>query len=103
MKKAMLSQPMKGLTEEQIRSAGARAVQVLAEKGYEVLDTFFSEEFNKFNDNEVKHKGVIFLAKSLESMSTCDAVYFVKGWSAARGCKLEHEVAKQYGIEVLYE
>ena len=32
-----------------------------------------------------------------------DAVYFMKGWEKARGCKIEHEVAVQYEKQVFYE
>ena len=46
---------------------------------------------------------VRFLAKSLEKMSLCDAVYFCKGWEQARGCRIEHEVAVAYGLNVICE
>jgi hypothetical protein len=36
-------------------------------------------------------------------MSECTTVYFAKGWENARGCKIEHEVALQYGMEIIYE
>lgn len=56
----------------------------------------------------MKAEGVVqipvrFLAKSLEKMSLCDAVYFCKGWEQARGCRIEHEVAVAYGLDVIYE
>lgn len=44
-----------------------------------------------------------YLAKSLENMSLCHAAYFVKGWEDARGCRIEHEAAEAYGLEVLHE
>lgn len=106
MKKAMLSQPMKGLTDEQIVAARDKAVKYLEDKGYEVVNTLFTDEwYNKENmrKREVIHVPICFLAKSLESMSRCDAVFFVKGWSQARGCVIEHEVAVKYGVKVLYE
>ena len=31
------------------------------------------------------------------------SVSFKKRWENARGCKIEHEVALQYGLEVIYE
>ena len=36
-------------------------------------------------------------------MSLCHKVYFAKGWENARGCKIEHEVALAYGLEIIYE
>ena len=44
-----------------------------------------------------------YLAKSLENMSLCHASYFCKGWENARGCRIEHDAAVAYGLEVLYE
>ena len=46
---------------------------------------------------------ICFLAKSIENMSLCHAAYFVKGWNEARGCKIEHEVAKAYGMLIIEE
>jgi len=106
MKKAMLSQPMKGLTDEQIVEARERAIKYLDDQGYEIVNTFFTDEWyskEKMTDRGVVQIPICFLAKSLEAMSLCDAVYFVKGWAEARGCKIEHEVAKQYGVTTLYE
>ena len=51
----------------------------------------------------VENIPICFLAKSLENMSLCHAAYFCKGWDKARGCKIEHEVAKQYGMTIIYE
>lgn len=28
---------------------------------------------------------------------------FCKGWENARGCRIEHDAAVAYGLEVLYE
>ena len=104
--KAMLSQPMAGKTEEEIVATRERALAVLEAKGYEIVNTLFTDEW--YSQEAMKERGVVqiplcFLAKSLENMSLCHAVYFCKGWEQARGCKLEHEAAKAYGLEVLYE
>lgn len=106
MKKVMLSQPMAGLTEEQIISAKERAVKYLTSKGYTIVNTLFTDEW--YSREQMESRGVVqiplcFLAKSLEYMSLCHAVYFIKGWENARGCRIEHDAAKAYGLEMLYE
>lgn len=106
MKKAMLSQPMAGLTDAQIIETRNRAIKALEEKGYEIINTLFTDEW--YSRENMAKRGVVqiplcFLAKSLENMSLCHAAYFCKGWENARGCKIEHEAAKTYGLEVLYE
>lgn len=106
MKKAMLSQPMAGKTEKEIVENRERAIAALKERGYEIVNTLFTDEW--YSDEAMKERGVVqiplcFLAKSLENMSLCHAAYFCAGWENARGCRIEHEAAKAYGLEVLYE
>jgi hypothetical protein len=99
MKTVMISQPMNGLSEDEILSIRQRAVNYLQSHNYHVLDSYFSD----LNTNNIKNVGLYYLSKSLEVMSKCDSVYFCKGWEVARGCKIEHEVAKNYGLEIIYE
>lgn len=106
MKKAMLSQPMAGKTEKEIVETRERAIAALKERGYEIVNTLFTDEW--YSDEAMKARGVVqiplcFLAKSLENMSLCHAAYFCAGWENARGCRIEHEAAKAYGLEVIYE
>lgn len=105
-KKAMLSQPMAGRSDEEIISARNRAVKDLEDKGFEVINTLFTDEW--YSPEAMKERGVVqipicFLAKSLDNMSKCHAAYFCKGWENARGCKIEHEAALAYGLEIIYE
>ena len=41
--KAMLSQPMNGKTEKEILQTRERAVKALTEKGYDVVNTSFTD------------------------------------------------------------
>lgn len=106
MMKAMLSQPMAGKSDEEIRATRERAFDALEMAGYEVVNTLFSDEW--YSRENMKKRGVVqiplcFLAKSIENMSLCHAAYFCKGWEKARGCRIEHEIAKAYGLEIIYE
>lgn len=104
--KAMLSQPMAGKTDEEIIETRDKAVKTLTEKGYEVVNTLFTDEW--YSKENMEKRGVVqiplcFLAKSLENMSLCHAAYFCKGWERARGCRIEHDAAIAYGLQILYE
>ena len=104
--KAMLSQPMAGKTDEEIVATREKAIAALKEQGYEIVNTLFTDEwYSQENAEErgVVHRSLYFLAKSLESMSLCHAAYFCKGWENARGCRIEHEAAKAYGLTIIYE
>ena len=106
MKKAMLSQPMNGKTEDEIIATRERAIKALEARGYEIVNTLFTDEW--YSKESMKERGVVqiplcFLAKSLENMSLCHAAYFCKGWENARGCRIEHDAAVEYGLDIIYE
>lgn len=106
MKKAMLSQPMSGKTDEEIKATREKAIKTLNEKGYDIVNTLFTDEWygsDAMKEREVVQIPLCFLAKSLDKMSLCHAVYFCKGWENARGCCIEHNAAVAYGLEVIYE
>ena len=65
MKKVFISQPMRGLTDE------------------EILE----------KRSEIK--------KDIQLLSQADMIYLGEGWDKARGCKIEYEIAKAYGINII--
>lgn len=104
--KVMLSQPMAGKTEQEIIETRERAIAALKAQGFEIVNTLFTDDW--YSDTAMQERGVVqiplcFLAKSLENMSLCHAVYFCKDWEQARGCRIEHDAAKAYGLTIFYE
>lgn len=94
MKKLFISQPMRGKTDEEIKTERAKAIQIAEEivgEPVEVIDSFFEKA-------PANAKPLWFLGKSLELLSDADISYFAPGWKEARGCKIEHTCAVQYGI-----
>lgn len=64
--KAMLSQPMAGRTDAEIIATREKAVKVLEEKGYEIVNTLFTDEW--YSKENMEERGVVqiplcFLAK----------------------------------------
>lgn len=98
MAKVFISMPMKGKTEQEILEERANAFSVIRENhpGYELIDTFIDEALDE------KHCGLKYLAKSLEMLDEATGAWFLKGWENARGCRIEHECAKAYGIPIYY-
>lgn len=97
---------MAGKTDEEIAATREKAISVLKKQGYEIINTLFSDEW--YTKEQMEERGVVqiplcFLAKSLESMSLCHAAYFCNGWENARGCKIEHDAALAYGLDIIYE
>lgn len=87
--KIMISQPMRGKTEKEIKDEREELVKKLQEEGHEVLETVF-EDFDCYASP------IAYLARSIEFLDKADAVVFMKGWENARGCKIEHEIALKY-------
>ena len=99
--KVMISQPMKGMSRDDILAVREHATALLTEWGYDVEDTSFTDD--GFVSDDTMNVSVAYLAKSIEAMSKCDAVYFCKGWANARGCKIEHKIAEEYGLIIIDE
>jgi hypothetical protein len=93
----MISQPMKGKTNEQIREERANLIKKLEEQGNKVLDTVFE------NAPANEDIAIYMLSQSIRYIGKVDGVVFMRGWESARGCKIEHQVAVEYGKQVFYE
>ena len=97
MKKLFISQSMKDKADDEILKEREKAIadarKYLGED-VEVIDSFFKDA-----PHDVKP--LWFLGKSLELLSTADIAYFAKGWDSARGCKIEHDCAVAYDIDVI--
>lgn len=104
-KKAMISQPMNDLTDEEIEKTREKAIRHLERLGYKVVNTLFTDDW--YSESSMKDRGVVniplcYLAKSLENMSLCSVAYFCDGWEDYRGCRIEHDVAEAYGLDIIY-
>lgn len=94
MKKLFISQPMNGKTDEQILIERENAVKIAKEilgEDVAVIDTFYTDDANPLG----------YLARSISGLAKADVAYFTNGWQNARGCKIEHECAAEYGIQII--
>ena len=102
MKKLFISQPMRGLKDEEILKA-REEIRKKAEKEIgepvKLIDSFIKDYPGEIN----KHVPVFYLGKSIQLLSQADIAYFGGDWRNARGCLIEHEVATQYGIKIIEE
>ena len=96
--KVMISQPMNGKKESQIRLERQKVIKNLEDLGWQVIDTIFAEESPKGCD-----AAIYYLSKSIEAISKVDAVMFMNGWEKARGCRIEHDICLQYEKPTMYE
>lgn len=95
----MISQPMGGLSDDEILEKKHEATEFLSAQGHEVVDTFYQSDL----PDNIRNSGLFWLGASLMDMAKCDAVYFCRGWKDARGCIIEHEAALAYRMQIVYE
>ena len=97
MKKLFISQPMQGRSEEEVLQERARAIaKATAMVGeVEALETFFEDDLSK--------KPLDYLADSLHYLARADIAFFIGDWKQYRGCLIEYECAKAYGIAIIEE
>lgn len=95
----VISQPMNGISDEEVLSIRMEVVRKFKEANIEVIDTFFTG--NKMDAQEYTNPALYYLGLSIDSIGRADAVYFVPGWDKARGCIIEREICKAYNIEIL--
>jgi len=101
MKKLFISQPMRDKTDEEILEIRKQIVEDVKEllgEDVEVIDSFIEK-----NAPDKSNPGLWYLGKSIEFLSTADCTYFGEGWKEYRGCKIEHECAVQYGVDIVGE
>lgn len=97
MKRLFISQPMRGKSDDEILAKRRNAIQAAKDalgEDVELIDSFFK-------DAPTEVRPLWFLGKSLELLSTADIAYFAPGWNKARGCKIEHQCALEYGIHTI--
>ena len=94
--KVFISQPMKGLSEKEIKSNREKAIRKIKSlygDDAEIIDSYM----------EGGGAPLWCLGKSIELLSIADVAYFLKGWNKARGCRIEYMCANDYGIGAYFE
>ena len=96
--KVMISQPMNGIPDSEVRKIQNELKEKFAKYHIEVVDSFLTEEA----DTNLRNQGVFYLGRTIQKfLSDVDAVYFVNGWQRARGCKIERQICEEYDIMIL--
>lgn len=108
VKKLFISQPMRGLSDEEILKERERIIGKLRE----TYDHFFNKDTSKLFDikliesfvkedapSDTRFPAIWFLGRSLQFLSQADVVWFGSGWDDARGCKMEWYVVSLYMLE----
>lgn len=96
--KVMISMPMNGRNEEEVKEQKKKIKEAFAKLHIEVVNNIFLENPRQ---GEYNNEALYYMAKSIDVMGKVDAVYFVKDWASARGCRIERQIAEAYGVKIL--
>lgn len=95
--KIFISMPMNGKSDKQVRR------EFVSHKTKLLKEYPEAEIINSIIDGFETSDPLKYLVKSLEMLSDADIVFFAKGWSEARGCKVEYHVSEAYGKAIKEE
>lgn len=92
----MISCPMKGKTREQIDEERANMM--------DLVWNIYPDACIRASviENHEEKTELECFSESIFHMSQCDILAMGHGWENARGCKLEHEIAKAYNMPIVY-
>lgn len=103
MKKVFISVGMRGRDNESVRTDIIRAIEWITDN----IRTKDLEEVlivDNYDYQPLDSEGrLACLGEAIKKLGDCDMCYFVKGWQNYKGCKIEMEVCKTYGIKVVEE
>ena len=98
MKKLFISCPMKGRTKENIKKSMEqmhKIAEIMFDQKLEVIPTYIEDAPPKDS-----HEAVWYLGKSIQLLAEADFFIGVNYTELFKGCNIEREVARAYGIPV---
>ncbi len=111
--RVFLSLPMSGRGAKEIRAQieemkSEFLLKNPLEKGTEIIFVDNFDEMEVVTDTydplfgERKTPALHYLGRAINKMAYCDAVYFGKGYTKARGCMIEYQIAMDYCISAYH-
>lgn len=94
--KVMVSIPMSGRLSTWYENEMETIRKEFKKLNIEVVDSLIEEDC-PYNCN----KGVWYMARSLDILSTVNAVFFHEQWHESKGCQFERKICEEYGVKIL--
>lgn len=101
MKKVFISIPMNGRSEMEILKEIEEITNYIHHTFGEDIDVVHSL-WTMLPNKGYLNPRIYYLGWALLRMGRCDTVVFAKGWKEAKGCRIEEQVAIEYGLDRLY-
>lgn len=100
--KVFISQPMNGKSEKEINERREEIIQIIENRYLNKHIEFIYSIIDSEPNNDVENIPVWYLGESIKKLSTATLAYFDSGWQKARGCRIEHQICKDYNIPIFY-
>ena len=105
IKYLFISQPMSGLTNDEILNVRDKATQFISDK-YPDNDVLVLPSYKEQPDNTYNAASAVdLLGNAISLMAKANVIYFVPGWQKSRGCQIENEIARRWleetGVELI--
>lgn len=96
--KVFISQPMRDRTQEEIENERAKLIELVRERreGEKV------SEIASYFGPAATFDPMEYLGMAIQMMNRADLVVFAPDWEKARGCRIEHICAEEYGIDIMH-
>lgn len=101
--KVFISQPMSGLSMEEIMKTRERGFEEFLSRINEEVEVILIDNVNHPNLDELTATPFDYLGEDIVLMKDADYIFFVEGWENSRGCNIEHCMATTYNIPVMFE
>lgn len=94
--KIYLSGKISGTDLDYVRRLFDKVATTLRALGHEVTNPLCNglSEADPWEDH---------IAKDIINLIGCEGIYMIQGWEDSQGARIEHAVAKEIGLKVMYE
>lgn len=93
--KVYISLPITGHPLKDVEHRIERAKEVLRGLGHEPVSPL--DVSDNPDATYAEHMG-----RDITALLECDAILFLEGWKASKGCRLEHTAAEIYGKRIIH-
>ena len=94
--KIYISGKISGTNLTETRKCFAAAVKATKRLGYEPVNPL--ENGLSEHDNWEAH-----MLKDIADLLQCKAIYMLQGWQDSKGARIEHYIANEIGMPIMYE
>lgn len=97
--KIYISGKITGLPIKKTRAKFRYHESILTMKGYNPVNPFKIKCFIRNSEKP----WIDYMREDIGELLTCDAIYMLKDWGQSKGARIEYQIAKELGLQILFE